>query len=119
VSQIFKGQRVCLGEGGRRSKRICGVSCALWKTKDIEFGGERERERERKQRHKQSWKTQGFCFCNYYSWLRKSKDFDFWKREREKQSWKSQGFFFLQLLLIVEKQSGMYFSHFPYFLSEI
>ncbi len=33
--------------------------------------------------------------------------------EREKQSWKSQGFFFLQLLLIVEKQSGMYFSHSP------
>lgn len=46
VSQIFKGQRVCLGEGGRRSKRICGVSCAWWKTEHIEFGGERERERE-------------------------------------------------------------------------
>jgi len=46
VSQIVKGQRVCVGEGGRRSKRICGVSCALWKTKDIEFGGERERETE-------------------------------------------------------------------------
>lgn len=64
------------------------------------------RERESKQRHKQSWKTQGFCFCNYYSWFRKSKDFDFWKRKRDKQSWKSQGFFFVHLLLIVEKQSG-------------
>jgi hypothetical protein len=92
----------------------------LRKRKDLNFWErERERERDTKQRHKQSWKTQGFCFCNYYSWLRKSKDFDFWKRERDKQSWKSQGFFFLQLLLIVEKQSGMYFSHSPYFLSEI
>jgi hypothetical protein len=79
----------------------------LRKRKDLDLRErERERERESKQRHKQSWKTQGFCFCNYYSWLRKIKDFDFWKRARDKQSWKSQGFFFLQLLLIVEKQSG-------------
>jgi hypothetical protein len=73
ASHIFKGQRVCLGEGGRRSKRICGVSCAWWKTKDIEFG----------EREKQSWKTQGFLFLQLvaYSWLRKRKDLDFWERE--------------------------------------
>lgn len=57
VSQIFKGQRVCVGEGARRSKRICGVSCALWKTKDIEFGRERERNR--------AGKLKDFCFSSW------------------------------------------------------